>query len=81
MSQVFEGFKKKSRSHEGVQKKCLGVFRGSEIKGLYLFDDTQLVSKLLVFSAHVSHSSLAGDCASYSLASTANNRHSAPYKY
>jgi hypothetical protein len=69
MSQVFEGFKKKSRSHESVHKKCLGVFRESEIKGLYLFDDTQLVSKL------------AGDCASYSLASTANNRHSAPYKY
>jgi hypothetical protein len=81
MSQVFEGFKKKSRSHESVHKKCLGVFRESEIKGLYLFDDTQLVSKLLVFSAHASHPSLAGDCASYSLASTANNRHSAPYKY
>jgi hypothetical protein len=42
MSQVFEGFKKKSRSHEGVHKKCLGVLRESETKGLYLFDDTNL---------------------------------------
>lgn len=42
MSQVFEGFRKKSRSHEGVHKKCLGVLRESETKGLYLFDDTNL---------------------------------------